>query len=165
MTVDVTEREAHESDIDDVLERYLGGRGVATKVAHDRIPVDADPFGPENRVYFSTGPLQLSRMSCTGRMNTTGLSPLTNGIVSANAGGYLSRNFADAGYSTVEIAGASDELLVIHVTDEGIEFEEVPELEGATVPEVTDYVDRERGLGAENVLCIGPAGENLVRYA
>ncbi|WP_251328690.1 aldehyde ferredoxin oxidoreductase family protein [Haloplanus pelagicus] len=165
LTIDVGNREA---DIDDVTaerEAFVGGRGLCTKLAHDRIPFDADPLGAENRVYFATGPLQQSEMSFTGRMNCTGLSPLTDGLLSTNAGGYLSRNFVETGHSAVEVVGASDELLVIHVTDDGVEFVEAPELRSATVPEVTEYVQRERDLDAENVLCIGPAGENLVRFA
>lgn len=165
LTLDVNERQAREENIDSILRTFLGGRGVATRLAHDRIPFDADPFGPENRIYFSTGPLQMSQMSFTGRMNATSLSPLTNGLLSTNAGGYLSRNFADTGYSIIEIIGESDELLVVHVTDGDVEFEEVPELEEATVPEVTAHVAKGRDLDPENILCIGPAGENLVRYA
>jgi len=165
LSIDVSERETTVEDVATEREAFVGGRGLCTKLAHDRIPFDADPFGPENRVYFATGPLQQSQMSFTGRMNCTGLSPLTDGLLSTNAGGYLSRNFVGTGHSAVELVGAADELLVIHVTDEGVEFVEAPELEGATVPEVTGYVARERDLDAENVLCIGPAGENLVRFA
>ena len=165
LTVDVGARKSREVEIDDALDGFIGGRGVATRLAHDRIPFDADPWGPENRVYFSTGPLQQTRMSFTGRMNATALSPLTDGLLSSNAGGYLSRNFAATGHPCVEIVGESAELLVVHVTDAGVEFEIVSELVEATVPEVTDYVKRERGLDAEHVLCIGPAGENLARYA
>ncbi|MFB6156667.1 MAG: aldehyde ferredoxin oxidoreductase C-terminal domain-containing protein [Haloferacaceae archaeon] len=165
LTVDVGAREATEESMDGMLSAFLGGRGVATRLAHERIPFDADPFGSENRVYFSTGPLQQSRTSFTGRMNATGLSPLTDGLLSTNAGGYLSRNFVATGHPCVEVVGGSDELLAVHVRDDGVEFEEVPELEEATVPEVTGWVRREHDLDAENVLCIGPAGENLVRYA
>jgi aldehyde:ferredoxin oxidoreductase len=165
LTVDLGDRTSTRTNIDDVLEQFVGGRAVATALAHDRIPFDADPFGPENRAYLSTGPLQQSQMSFTGRMNMTGLSPLTDGLVSTNAGGYLSREFTGAGISTLELVGESDELLLVHVTDEGVEFEEVPELEGARVPEVSDYVDETRGLGPENCIAIGPAGENLVRFA
>jgi aldehyde:ferredoxin oxidoreductase len=165
LTVDVGDRTATETDVTDVLESFVGGRALATKLAHDRIPFDADPFGPENGAFVSTGPLQVSRMSFTGRMNMTGLSPLTDGLLSTNAGGYLSRNFADTGYSAVEITGASDELVGVHVTDESVGFEAVPELEGAEVPAVSEYVDREHGLGADNLIAIGPAGENLVRFA
>jgi len=66
LTIDVGEREARTTDVDDVLSSFVGGRGVATKLAHDRTPFDADPLGPENRLYFTTGPLQHSRMSFTG---------------------------------------------------------------------------------------------------
>ncbi|MCU4752904.1 aldehyde ferredoxin oxidoreductase [Halobacteria archaeon AArc-curdl1] len=165
LTVDVSEQSAQRIDIDDLLERTVGGRATATALAHDRIPFDADPFGPENRAYLSTGPLQQSQMSFTGRMNMTALSPLTDGLASTNAGGYLSRNFADTGISVLEIVGESDELLAIHVTDSGVEFEAVPELENALVPEVSSYMAETRDLGPEHCIAIGPAGENLVRFA
>ncbi|WP_459810010.1 aldehyde ferredoxin oxidoreductase family protein [Halopiger thermotolerans] len=164
-TVDVGERAARETSIDAVLERYVGGRAAATALAHDRIPFDADPLGPENRLYLSTGPLQQSRTSFTGRMNMTGLSPLTDGLLSANAGGYLSRNFVGTGISALELVGESDELLAVHVSDGGVEFEDVPELEGATVPETTDEMRERHDLGADHCVAIGPAGENRVRFA
>ncbi|KTG12226.1 aldehyde ferredoxin oxidoreductase C-terminal domain-containing protein [Haloferax profundi] len=165
VTVDVTERRVESEDIDRLLEEFIGGRGIATKLAHDRIPYDADPFGAENRLYLSTGPLQMSRMSFTGRMNLTSLSPLTDGLLSTNAGGYLSRNFVGTGNSVIELTGMSDTLLAVHISDEGVEFEEVPELKEATVPEVTEYMNDQRGLESENLVTIGPAGENQVRYA
>ncbi|WP_135805854.1 aldehyde ferredoxin oxidoreductase family protein [Halorussus marinus] len=165
LTVDLGERETRTEDIDDVLESFIGGRGVGTKLGHDRIPFDADPLGPDNRLVFTTGPMQMSTMSFTGRMNATGLSPLTDGLLSSNAGGFMSRNFADTGYSAVEIVGESDETLAIHVTDEGVEFEPVADLAGATVPETCEYIEETHGLSSEHVACIGPAGENEVRFA
>jgi aldehyde:ferredoxin oxidoreductase len=165
LTVDVGERTSTRTEIDGLLEEFVGGRALATALAHDRIPFDADPLGPENRAYLSTGPLQQSQMSFTGRMNMTGLSPLTDGLVSTNAGGYLSRNFTKSGISVLELVGESDEPLLIHVTDDGVEFEEVPDLSGALVPEVSEYVAETRDLGPENCITIGPAGENLVRFA
>jgi aldehyde:ferredoxin oxidoreductase len=163
--VDVGARETRTETVDSVLESFIGGRGVATRLAHERIPFDADPFGPENSLFFTTGPMQTSNMSFTGRMNCTGISPLTGGLLSSNAGGFMSRNFADTGYAAVELTGKSDELLVVHVTDEGVEFEPVPDLQGATVPETTAYVEEEHGLDSEHVACIGPGGENQVRFA
>ncbi|MDJ1434385.1 aldehyde ferredoxin oxidoreductase C-terminal domain-containing protein [Halostagnicola sp. A-GB9-2] len=165
LSLDVSKRTATETNIDSLLETHVGGRAAATALAHERIPFDADPFGPKNRAYLSTGPLQQSQMSFTGRMNMTGLSPLTDGLVSSNAGGYLSRNFVSTGISVLEVTGESDELLAIHVTDDGVTFEEVPELEGATVPEVSEYVETNHDLGPEHCIAIGPAGENLVRFA
>jgi len=165
LTLDVGARETTTADIDTVQERYIGGRGVGTRLAHERIPFDVDPLGPENRLVFTTGPMQASTMSFTGRMNCTGVSPLTDGLLSSNAGGFMSRNFTATGYGAIEIAGASDELLAIHVRDDGVEFEPVPGLAGATVPETVDYLETEHGITADQTAVIGPAGEHEVRFA
>ncbi|WP_435361902.1 aldehyde ferredoxin oxidoreductase family protein [Haloarchaeobius sp. DFWS5] len=165
LTVDCSDRTTSTEAIDDVLQAFVGGRGVATRLAHERIPFDADPLGPENRLYLTTGPMQVSNMSFTGRMNCTAVSPQTDGLLSSNAGGFMSRHIADTGYAAIEFVGASDELVIVHVTDDGVEFEPVPELEQATVPETCEYIEAEHGLDAEHTACIGPAGENAVRFA
>jgi aldehyde:ferredoxin oxidoreductase len=165
LTIDLTERTTTSEPIDDELGSFIGGRGVAVRLAHERIPFEADPLSGENRLYFSTGPLQQSRMSFTGRMNVTAVSPLTDGLASSNAGGFMSRHFAATGYSGVELVGESDELVVVHVTDDGVAVEPAPELVDATVPEVTEYVQRQRDIDEEHIAAIGPAGEHLVRFA
>jgi len=165
LTVDLDGPSTAETDVEDAARRYVGGRGLATKLAHDRIPFDADPLGPENRLVFTTGPMQASTMSFTGRTNCTAVSPLTDGLCSSNAGGFLSRHFADTGYSAIEFVGAADELAVVHVTDEGVTFEAVPDLAGATVPETAAYLDEEHGVGSDRTAIVGPAGENGVRFA
>ncbi len=92
LTIDVGSRRVETESVDGVLESFVGGRGVATRLAHERIPFDADPLGPENRLYLTTGPMQASSMSFTGRASATAVSPLTDGLLSANAGGFVSRN-------------------------------------------------------------------------
>ncbi|WP_416841361.1 aldehyde ferredoxin oxidoreductase family protein [Haloferax sp. DFSO52] len=165
LTIDVEARETQTESIDEILESYVGGRGVGTKLAHDRVPFDVEPLSRENRIYFSTGPMQSSNMSFTGRTNCTSVSPLTDGLCSSNAGGFVSRHIAATGHAAVELTGASDELLVLHVSDDGVEFEPVPNLTGATVPETVAYLDDEHGIGADQTAVIGPAGENEVRFA
>ena len=165
LTVDVGARRSEASDIDDVLAAFVGGRGVGTRLAFDRIPSDADPLGPENRLYVAIGPLQASTTSFTGRTSATALSPLTGGLLSSNAGGFLSRNVAETGYAAIEVLGRSDAPLWVHVTDDGVAFDPVPELAGATVSTVVEHVAEARALGPDAVVCIGPAGENEVRFA
>jgi len=165
LTIDMTDQTTRDTDINNTLEEYIGGRGVGTKLVHDRAPFDADPLGPKNRLVFSTGPMQTSNMSFTGRMNATAISPLTGGLLSSNAGGFMSRHLADTGYGAIELTGESDDLVIVHVRDDGVTFEEVPDLGGATVPETCAYIKDEHGLESEHVACIGPAGENQVRFA
>ncbi|WP_394740598.1 aldehyde ferredoxin oxidoreductase family protein [Natronococcus roseus] len=164
-SIDLEERSSTIEDVDDDLESFIGGRALATKLAHDRVPFDADPLGADNRLYLATGPLQHSQMSFTGRMSATAVSPLTGGLLSSNAGGFLSRNFTGTGYSAVEVTGASDELVIVHVTDEGVEFEDVPELEEAKVSETCEYIEDEHGLESDHTVVVGPGGENEVRFA
>jgi len=165
LSVDLSAHETDTEDVSDVLESFIGGRGVGTKLVHDRVPFDADPLGAENRLVFTTGPMQASQMSFTGRMNATAVSPLTDGLLSSNAGGFMSRHFADTGYSAVEFTGESDELVAVHVRDDGVAFEAVPDLAGATVSETCDYIEAEHDLESDHVAAIGPAGENQVRFA
>lgn len=165
LTIDVGDRETETEDIDDVLEQFIGGRALGTKLTHDRNDFDIDPFSPDNSLFFTTGPMQVSNMSFTGRMNATSVSPLTDGLLSSNAGGFMSRHFGATGHSAVEITGESDELLMLHVTDEGVEFEDVPELAGAKVSETVEYLETEYDLGKDHTAIIGPAGENKVRFA
>ncbi|MFB6236729.1 MAG: aldehyde ferredoxin oxidoreductase family protein [Halopenitus sp.] len=174
LSIDVGERTAETETIDDLLRGFPGGRGLNTRLAYERVPFDVDPLGSENRVYFATGPMQYSTTSYTGRMAATGVSPLTNGLLSSNAGGFLSRNFTGAGYAAVEITGESDELVAIHVRERGgdgedgaprVTFEPVPELAEAEVSAVSDYMAAEHDLSQEHIACIGPAGEHEVRFA
>ncbi len=165
LTIDATDGSTTSRPIDAIQECFIGGRGVATKLAHETIPFDVDPLGPANSLIFTTGPLQTSTMSFTGRMNCTGVSPLTDGLVSSNAGGFMSRPFAATGYGAVQLVGAADELSVVHVTDEAVRLEAVPQLADATVPETCAYIEETHGLGPEHVACIGPAGERGVRFA
>lgn len=165
LTIDVGDRTTSEASVDGILSTFVGGRGVGTKLAHDAIPFDADPLGSENTLYFAAGPLQTATTSFTGRLSCTGLSPLTGGLLSSNAGGFLSRNFVATGHPVVAVTGASDDLLAIHVRDDGVEFEPVPELAGAEVSTISEVISDTRDLGSDAVACIGPAGENLVRFA
>ncbi|ESS11266.1 MAG: Aldehyde:ferredoxin oxidoreductase, partial [uncultured archaeon A07HR60] len=140
LTIDVGTQTAETTNIGDIVSTYIGGRGLNTRLAYERIPFDADPFGPENRLFLATGPMQHSRTSFTGRTSATALSPLTGGLLSSNAGGFISRHITGAGYAAVEIVGDADGPLALHVRDDGVEFEEVPELAQATVPDVSEYM-------------------------
>lgn len=165
LSIDVTDQTTTVVDITEECERFIGGRGLGTKLAHDRIPFDADPFGPENRLFFTLGPMQSSTMSFTGRMNATSLSPLTDGMASSNAGGFTSRPMARTGFGAVEFVGMSDEPLAVHITDTDVTFEAIPQLEQATVAETGEYMQKTHGIGEDRLIVTGPAGDNLVRYA
>lgn len=165
LSINVGSQSTNTFEINSIAEDYLGGRALATRLAHERIPFDVDPIGPANRLIFTTGPLQMSQMSFTGRMNCTAVSPLTDGLLSSNAGGFISRNFADTGHAAVELVGKSDELTIVHVRDDEVIFEPVPDLHHATVPETLSYLESTHKITSDQTAIIGPAGEEDVRFA
>jgi len=150
--------------IDDVPRTNVGGRAVATALAHERILFDADPFGSENRAYLATGPLQQSGMSFTGRMNMTGLSPLTDGLVSTNAGATLAElrrngNQRPRGRRTERRAtGRSRD-------GSGRRVRSGPGTRGGDGAGNLRIHDRTPRPRSDNCIAIGPAGENRVRFA
>ncbi|MFB6102254.1 MAG: aldehyde ferredoxin oxidoreductase family protein [Haloplanus sp.] len=165
LSIDVGAREWRTRRITAARDAFVGGRGLGTRLAYERIPFDADPFGSANRLVFTAGPLQSTTTSFAGRLSCTGLSPLTDGLLSSNAGGFLAGNFVGTGYAAVEIAGASDDPLAVHVREDGVTVEPVPDLTGAAVSTVTEWVRERHGLDGDHVACVGPAGENRVRFA
>lgn len=101
-TIDVESKTWETISIDGLQKEFIGGRDLATRSAHHRIAFDADSLEHQNRVYLLTSPLQMTQMSFTGRMNAAAHSPLTNGLLSTNAGGFHSGEFVKSKCSCVE---------------------------------------------------------------
>ena len=66
---------------------YVGGRGFNSKILYDEVPQGVDPFGPENKLIFGTGPCTGTIVPCSGRWTVTSKSPTTDAFGDANAGG------------------------------------------------------------------------------
>jgi len=56
---------------DEMLELYLGGKGLATRILYDTTPAGVDPLGPDNVLIVNTGPLVGSSASSSNRFNVT----------------------------------------------------------------------------------------------
>jgi len=56
LEIDLSSGRVMKNDSDpDHVEKYLGGRSIATKIFVDRVSPDTDPFSPETPLVFSTG--------------------------------------------------------------------------------------------------------------
>lgn len=143
-----------------VCEQYLGGKGVGAKLLYDLLPPHVDPLSPQNILIVNTGPLTGSGGPCTSRFNVTTKSPLTHGIGDSNCGGDFGIQLKKAGYDGVIIEGKAREPIYIDITDNHAEIKSASELWGLTTERVQELLGKETGK-----VVIGPAGENLVRYA
>lgn len=139
---------------------FLGGKIMAAKIFYDNIKHKIDPLGEENMIVISTSPLNAMGSPCSSRFNTSAISPLTGFYTSSNCGGNFGLSLKRAGYDAIIIVGKAKEHTYLHITRDGVEFKNADALWGLTTGEAQEAIP-EKG----DKFVIGPAGENLVRYA
>ena len=150
----------------DLREEWIGGRGLGVKIIADEIGKrfdEIDPLGPENILVIATGPLTGTDAPTSGRYVVVSKSPLTGGIFDSNSGGHWAPAFKGAGFDYIVFRGVSEDWVYLWVHDGEAELVKCPELAGKTTSETTAAI-KKKHPGAR-VLCIGPAGERLVKNA
>ncbi len=145
---------------------YLGGRGLAARILYDTIDPGCDPLGPGNAVVIASSPLVGSSAPTAGRGHMAFKSPLTGMLGTSNSGGTWGAGFKAAGYDVLVIKGASRSPVMLDISPERVELMPAGHLWGKTTHETTDALTAGGETGNPyRVLCIGPAGENLVRFS
>lgn len=148
------------SDTDRTL--YLGGKGLGLKLIYDRQPPGADPLGPDNMVAIMPGVLSGTGAPCSGRFAALTKSPLTGLMLSSSCGGPFGIALKTAGWGGLLIKGEAAGPTIVEIDESGATFLDGAHLWGKD----TVHTRRELGEGKNRgVLTIGPAGENLVRFA
>src|SRR5580693_1486563 len=147
-----------------VLRQFIGGSGLGVWLLLNAGAAHVDPLAPEAPVVFAFSPLVGSPLTTSAKFAVVSKSPLTGRINDSLA----SSGFAIAGKScgcdAIMIVGRAPELSVLIIDEKGVRLEPATEHRGATCRE-TETALRAR-LGANyRIASIGPAGENLVRYA
>jgi aldehyde:ferredoxin oxidoreductase len=145
----------------ELARKYLGGRGLATKMLTMEVDPKVDALSPENKLYFATGPLTNTTAPTGGRYMVITKSPLTGLIASSNSGGYFGARMKKAGYDIIVFEGKSPKPVYLLLSEEKVELKDASHLWGKRVWETTDMLEAETGAKNPSVACIGPAGENL----
>lgn len=141
-------------------ELFLGGKSLAAKILYDNLSAGVDPLAPENILIVNTGPLTGSNGPGTSRFNVTSKNVLTGGIASSNCGGNFGINLKRAGYDGIIIRGRADKPVYIDVNNNNVEIKDASGLWGLTTGETEEKLGKKGGK-----IIIGPAGENLVKFA
>jgi aldehyde:ferredoxin oxidoreductase len=166
LRVDLTRGEIREVPTEEWRARlYLGGNGFGTRILWDEVPAGIDPFSPENRLIFSTGPLTGTVWPGAGRLEVVSKSPLTGIYGDANAGGYFAPELKFAGYDMVVFQGRSKEPVYLWVEDGHAELRDAAHLWGKTTWGTEENIRKDHGDKRIEVASIGQAGENKVRFA
>lgn len=144
--------------------KYLGGAGLATRYLYDELPTGIDPLGPENLLIFMTGPLTGTASASASRYSVVAKSPQTGIWGHANSGGSFGPALKRSGFDGVIFEGKAPHPVYLKIEDGIPELCDAAALWGKTVPETEDAIQA-AGAAKYTIASIGPAGENLVRFA
>ena len=165
LNVDLTNRKVEEQRIEaSILEAYLGGRGLNMWILHHNLTSSVSPFSPENLLVFGAGPLVGTMIPANGRYNVSSRSPLTGLLGDSNSAGFWAPPLRKLGYDEIILRGRADLPVYLMISKDRTEIRDASSLWGKTVSETDTLLRKEHGKDSQ-VLCIGPAGENRVRFA
>lgn len=151
-------------------ELYIGGKTMAAKILYDTLTGRENAYSEENPLIISTGPLTGTGAPSSSRFNISSLSPQTGFISSSNCGGTFGYHLKRAGIDALIITGRREERTWIEIDNGSVTFHNADDLWGTRVTEcqrlLAEKMSSKRGCDIKfGKLCIGPAGENLVRYS
>ena len=144
---------------------YVGGRGLGARYLTEEVDPTVDALDPDNKLLFVTGPLTGTSASCGSRYMVVTKGPLTNAITTSNSGGYWGPELKFAGYDMLILEGRASSPCYLWIYDDVVELRDAGELWGKTVWETEETLRAELGVPDTIIASIGPAGENLVRFA
>ncbi|MBA4179912.1 MAG: aldehyde ferredoxin oxidoreductase [Anaerolinea sp.] len=144
---------------------YGGGRGFIGHYLLKHVPQGADPLGPNNVLVFAPGVLTGSPVPGAGRHSVGAKSPLSGGFGEAEAGGFWGAELKRAGWDAIVVHGASPQPVYLWVNEGTVEIRDAKHLWGKVTGDVEAAIREELGDERIRVAQIGPAGENLVRFA
>lgn len=148
----------------DLTKGFIGGKGLAAKLLFDSLAPGIDPLSPENILIFNTGPLTGTMAPSSGRMCASSKSPLTGTVFDSHCGGYFGFEIRRAGYDGIIISGRAEEPVNLRIVNDEISFRSASSVWGIGTRETEKKIKEKEGKNPR-VLSIGPAGENLVRFA
>jgi aldehyde:ferredoxin oxidoreductase len=172
LDVDLSKEQITEEPLNEEwAEKFIGGKGLGIRYLYDLVRPETDPFSPENVIIFMTGPLTGTVASTMPRLANVTKSPLTGTMNDSYSGGYLPSELKFSGFDGIIVSGRSPRPVYLSVKDGRGELRDATHLWGKGTFETTDIIVKESGekprryIDGPKVGCIGPAGENKVRYA
>lgn len=166
LVVDLTAGSLGEQDLnEEYAESFVGGSGLAARYLCDLTDESTTPLGPENPLIFMAGPLVGTRAPSCGRYVICARSPQTGLWGESNVGGFLGPQLRFAGYDGLVVKGRAERPVYLLIEDGRAELRDASRLWGLDTYQTQEAIAGEPGGRPWRVACIGPAGENLVRYA
>jgi len=166
LTVNLNDRSSRAEPLEpEVAKRFIGGKGLGAHLLTQIVAEGVNPLSPNNVLILAIGPLTGTRAPTSNRFGAFFKSPLTGIWGESYAGGHLGPHIRRAGYDAVIVRGRSETPTYVSILDDAVSFHDASGLWGMSTKETEDAVRKEVGEERTKVMTIGPAGENMVRFA
>jgi aldehyde:ferredoxin oxidoreductase len=168
LRVDLDHNQVERFPIDkDILRKYLGGTGLGAKFLYDEVLPGTEWSATKNRIIFSAGPLNATSIGGSGSISVVSKGPLTNGIGCSQANGFFGAYLRLCGLYGIIIQGASENYQYLHVDSDSAELLDAEWLRYIDTYMTNHLVKNKHDCSEKemSVASIGPAGENLVKFA
>ena len=166
LLIDPGKRSFKEQPIADQLyAELLGGKGLATHLLLQYLETGIDPLSGDNIIIFATGPATNTRVFGSSRYGVFTKSPLTGIYCESYAGGSVAEPLNSTGYDAIVITGAATTPIYLEISHKHVTFHDASHLWGMDTYQAEDTIRNEIKAKNAGVVVIGPAGENLVRFA
>lgn len=166
LKVDLSSEVITEIDTHPYADRFLGGRGIASRLYWEYVPATAGAFDPENHLIFMTGPLTATGVQGASRFEVVGKSPMLmpEGFCYGNMGGYWGSSLKRAGFDGLVLSGKAKRPVYLLISDGKARLEDAGSIHLEGVSRVREYLIQKHGKKTHYIVT-GPAGMNLCRSA
>ena len=165
LRINLSNRESHIEDIpEQLMKNFLGGRGLAARYLYSELNAGVEPLGPDNKLLLMMGPLGATAAMAVSRMAIVSKSPLTGCIAKSIIGGNFGAFLKFAGFDGIIVESEAEKPTYVHINRDKVQVLDADEIWGLDTEETQTRLRRQHGTSTK-VVCIGPAGEKLVRYA
>jgi len=166
LRISLTEGSSREEPIrEDWIPDYVGGVGMGYRYLIEEVSPGIDPLGPDNKLLLMTGPFTGTVIPTSSRLVVITKSPVNNTVLLSHTGGSIAGEMKFAGYDGIILEGKAKKPVYVYVKDDEIEIRDAGHLWGKDVLQTQQAIRKELGDERIKVIGIGPAGENLVKFA
>jgi len=167
LRVDLSNGGITELNTEDYVPDYIGGIGIGYKIVWDETNENTTEWSPESPIIFASGPLCGTPAPSTARAEVIGLAPQSYPepwAAPSGFGGDFGPKLKFAGYDAVVIVGKASAPKYLYISEDSVEIKDGEFLWGMTTYTTQSALTAKHGVDT-SIACIGPAGENLCRWA
>ncbi len=164
--IDLSKKDYYIKNRPELLDKYIGGTGIAAQLLLEECPEGCDPLSPESPIILAVGPLT-PFFPLASKTVALFKSPLTGNLGESHCGGRSAISIASAQLTAIVIKGKSKKPVFLTIDNQRVYFKDATTLWGMDSNFTTGRILRqhEKGSGIRTIMRIGKGGENKVLYS